>query len=60
MAPHTPFPSSFHKTSDPQSAHSCSTSSKDYFKVTCCHTYRPQPIEHVQEFMLRIIPRNAR
>jgi len=27
--------------------------------VTCCHTYRPQPIEHVRENMLRIIHRNA-
>jgi len=33
----------------PQSVYSCSTSSDDYFKVTCCHTYRPQPIEHVRE-----------
>ena len=48
---------SYHLT--PQSEHSCSTSSNDYFKVTCCHTYRPQPIEHVREYMLRIIPRNA-
>ncbi|QCE15238.1 hypothetical protein DEO72_LG11g2247 [Vigna unguiculata] len=23
--------------------------------MTCCHTYRPQPIEHVRETMLRII-----
>jgi len=28
--------------------------------VTCCHTYQPQPIEHVRENMLRIIHRNAR
>jgi len=28
--------------------------------VTCSHTYRPQPIEHVRENMLRIIHRNAR
>ena len=49
---------SYHLT--PQSEHSCSTSSNDYFKVTCCHTYRPQQIEHVRENMLRIIHRNAR
>jgi len=27
--------------------------------MTCCHTYRPQPIEHVRETMLQIIHRNA-
>ncbi|QCD89526.1 hypothetical protein DEO72_LG4g472 [Vigna unguiculata] len=26
-----------------------STSSGKYLKVPCCHTYRPQPIEHVQK-----------
>ncbi|QCD93098.1 hypothetical protein DEO72_LG5g1169 [Vigna unguiculata] len=31
-----------------------------YLKVSCCHTYRPQPIEHVRVTMLRIIHRNAR
>ena len=39
----------FLQSDSPQSVYSCSTSSDDYFKVTCCHTYRPQPIEHVQE-----------
>jgi len=33
----------------PQPGHSCSTSFSDYPKVTCCHTYRPQLIEHVRE-----------
>ncbi|QCE10565.1 hypothetical protein DEO72_LG10g1795 [Vigna unguiculata] len=28
--------------------------------MTCCQTYRPQPIEHVRETMLRIIHHNAR
>ena len=28
--------------------------------MTYCHTYRPQPIEHVQVPLLRIIHRNAR
>jgi len=28
-----------------------STSSSDYFVVTCCHTCRPQPIEHVREII---------
>jgi len=42
------FPNWFHLTW-PQPCLSCSTSSSDYLKVTCCHTYRPQPIEHVQE-----------
>ena len=28
--------------------------------MSCCHTYWPQPIEHVQETMLQIIHRNAR
>ncbi|QCD96087.1 hypothetical protein DEO72_LG6g789 [Vigna unguiculata] len=32
----------------------------DHFKMTCCHTYRPQPIEHVRETMLQIIHCNAR
>jgi len=36
------------------------TSSSEYLKMSCCHTYRPQPIEHVRETMLRIIHRNAR
>jgi len=44
----------------PQPGYSCSTSSGDYFKVTCCHTYPPQPIEHMRETMLWIIHRNAR
>ncbi|QCD90212.1 hypothetical protein DEO72_LG4g1167 [Vigna unguiculata] len=35
------------------------TSSSEYLKMSCCHTYRPQPIEHVRETMLRIIHRNA-
>jgi len=38
----------------------CSTSSSEYLKVSCCHTYRPQSIEHVRETMLRITHRNAR
>jgi len=33
----------------PQPWLSCSTFSSDNLYVTCCHTYRPQPIEHVQE-----------
>ncbi|QCE15220.1 hypothetical protein DEO72_LG11g2229 [Vigna unguiculata] len=28
--------------------------------MTCCQTYRPQPIEHMRETMLRIIHCNAR
>jgi len=28
-------------TTWPQPGYSCSTSSSDYFKMTCCHTYRP-------------------
>jgi len=28
--------------------------------MSCCHTYRPQPIEHVWETMLRITHRNTR
>jgi len=28
-----------------------STSTSDYFEVTCCYTYRPQPIEHMQEII---------
>ena len=32
----------------PKPDYSCSTSSRDYFKVTCCHIYQPQPIEHVR------------
>jgi len=28
--------------------------------MNCCHTYRPQPIEHVRETMLWIIHHNAR
>jgi len=35
-------------------------SPSDYFKMICCHTYRPQPIEHVQETLLWIIHRNAK
>jgi len=38
----------FHITSA-QPGYSCSTSSSVYLKVTCYHTYRPQPIEHVRE-----------
>ena len=33
----------------PQPCYLCSTSSSDYLKMTCCHTYRPQPIEYVRE-----------
>jgi len=33
----------------PQPWLSYSTSSSDNLLVTCCHTYRPQPIEHVRE-----------
>jgi len=47
-------------TTWPQLGHSCSTSSSDYFEVTCCYTYRPQPIEQVRETMLRIIHCNAK
>jgi len=34
------------------------TSTSEYFKMTCCHTYRPQPskmIEHVMLMMICII-----
>jgi len=39
-------------TSWPQPGYSCSTSFSDYPKVTCCHTYQPQPIEHVRKPLL--------
>jgi len=35
----------------PQLGYSCSTSSSEYLKMTCCHTYRSQPIEHVWEII---------
>ena len=37
-----------------------SKSSREYLKMPCCHTYWPQPTEHVREIMLRITHRNAR
>jgi len=49
----------FH-TTWPQPCEPCSTSSRNYLKMSCCHTYRPQPIEHVWETMLRITHRNTR
>ncbi|QCE06841.1 hypothetical protein DEO72_LG9g1855 [Vigna unguiculata] len=32
----------------------------EYLKMSCYHTYRPQPIEHVWKTMLRITHRNVR
>ena len=44
----------------PQPWYSCFTSPSEYFKMTCCHTYRPQPIEHVQESIAMDHTPNAR
>ena len=50
-----PFPSTW-----PQPCWPCSTSSCEYLKMSCWHTYQPQPIEHVRETMLWITHRNVR
>ena len=44
----------------PQPCQPCCTSSREYLKMFCCHTYQPQLIEHMRETMLRITHRNAR
>ena len=49
----------FHITWPPP-RYPCSTSFSEYLDMSCCHTYQPQLIEHVQETMLRTTLRNAR
>ena len=49
----------FHTTWPPP-CYSCSTSSDEYLKMSCCHTYQPQLVEHVWETMLRTTLHNAR
>ncbi|QCE03502.1 hypothetical protein DEO72_LG8g1527 [Vigna unguiculata] len=42
-------PNGSHVTFPPHDHHHSSTSPIRYLEAPCCHTYRPQPIEHVQK-----------